>query len=78
LEKFLNLEEDKNNLKEQILALSSIYTKKRLQTKFIKGETYIPASGSTLEEEEVANVIESVLSGMGNGRRLLQEVFERS
>lgn len=59
----LNLEEDKNNLKEQILALSSIYTKKRLQTKFIKGETYIPASGSTLEEEEVANVIESILSG---------------
>jgi len=59
----LNLDEDKKNLKEQILALSSIYTKKRLQTKFIKGETYIPASGSLLEEEEVNNLIEVALSG---------------
>jgi len=59
----LTLEEDKNNLKEQILALSSVYTKKRLSTKFIKGETYIPASGSTMEEEEVNNVIEAILSG---------------
>jgi CDP-6-deoxy-D-xylo-4-hexulose-3-dehydrase len=59
----LNLEEDKLHLREQILALSSIYTKKRLSTKFIKGETYIPASGSTMEEDEVNNVIEAMLNG---------------
>ena len=59
----MNLEEDKQHLKEQILALSSIYTKKRLSTKFIRGETYIPASGSTMEEEEVNNVIEAMLNG---------------
>jgi CDP-6-deoxy-D-xylo-4-hexulose-3-dehydrase len=59
----LSLEEDKNNLKEQILALSSIYTKKRLSTKFIRGETYIPASGATLEAEEVNNVVDSALNG---------------
>jgi len=58
----LNLE-DREKLKEQILALSSIYTKKRLQTKFVKGETYIPASGSTMEDEEVNNIIEVALSG---------------
>jgi CDP-6-deoxy-D-xylo-4-hexulose-3-dehydrase len=59
----LNSEEDRKLLKEQILALSSIYTKKRLSTKFVKGETYIPASGAVLEEEEVNNVIETALSG---------------
>ena len=59
----MNLEEDKKNLKEQILALSSIYTKKRLSKKFIKGETFIPASGATLQEEEVNNVIDAALNG---------------
>jgi CDP-6-deoxy-D-xylo-4-hexulose-3-dehydrase len=59
----LTLEEDKNNLKEQILALSSIYTKKRLNTRFIKGETYIPASGSTMEEADVNNLVEASLNG---------------
>jgi CDP-6-deoxy-D-xylo-4-hexulose-3-dehydrase len=60
---FLNLEQDRSNLREQILALSSIHTKKRLSNKFIEGETYIPASGSTMEEEEVKNIIECALSG---------------
>lgn len=59
----MTLEEDKTHLKEQILALSSIYTKKRLNTKFIKGETYIPASGSTMEETDVNNVIDAILNG---------------
>lgn len=56
-------EEDLKKLKEQILALSSIYTKKRLSKKFVKGETYIPASGATLEEDEVHNLIEASISG---------------
>ena len=59
----MTLEEDRLHLKEQILALSSIYTKKRLSAKFVKGETYIPASGSTMEESEVNNVIEAMLNG---------------
>jgi CDP-6-deoxy-D-xylo-4-hexulose-3-dehydrase len=50
-------------LQEQIIALAELHSKKRLNTNFIPGETYIPASGSTMEAEEVKNVIECILSG---------------
>src|SRR6185369_3894034 len=53
----------REELKEQILALATLSSKKRLNTTFIPGETFIPASGSTLVAEEVNNVIEAVLSG---------------
>lgn len=59
----MGVSEDKELLKEQILALSQVYSKKRLSTKFKAGETYIPASGSTMETHEVENVISCILDG---------------
>lgn len=53
----------RNALKEQITALSELYTKKRLAAKFVPGETYVPASGGVLEAEEVNNLISCALSG---------------
>lgn len=57
------ISDGRQELQEQILALSELYTKKRLDQKFIPGETYIPASGGVLEREEVNNLIECALSG---------------
>ena len=67
---------DKKLLKEQILALSSIFTKKRLSEKFIPGKTYIPASGSTMETHEIENVVSCALDGwITEGKWALE--FER-
>lgn len=72
----MNSEESRKLLKEQILALSAIYSKKRLSEKFREGETYIPASGSILETHEVNNVIDCILDGwITEGR--WAKIFER-
>ena len=59
----MNNDESRKLLKEQILALSSIHSKKRLSEKFRRGETYIPASGSVMEAHEVSSIIDCALDG---------------
>lgn len=55
---------EEQNLREQILALSAIYTKKRLKGyQFIPGETYIPASGATMDRDDVGSLVECSLKG---------------
>lgn len=57
------MSDGREELQEQIIALSNLHTKKRLSQKFIAGETFVPASGGVLEAEEVQNIIETALVG---------------
>lgn len=72
--------EDRQHLKEQILALSSISTKKRLSTKFIKGETPVPAYDFSMGTDDTNSVIDCILDG-GSGayiEKMNREVREYS